>query len=368
MALSYLDKPGSVTLDITGSGIISIYPDTNQFWLPNLVTVSNLSGLAMNCQLFSGGPAGRTDFSSLRDSTIKAQNDASSILSGTVVQHGQAIVFSFSGGVPGDVAFAEVFGTSSDVPPTLGITPEIPGARFAGAPNNAVIARTLISTGFTALAGNTTVPVSGGLYVGDSPFVGFLFECRIQGTATFTINWYTDQILSNLVAADTIDLNSTGGLTRFSQSIPSKGLFMTITVIPTGNPTVAIKAFTTSASATYPGIGANALSEYVFMGGGFFINSGANVTLNSVRTYAGPAYLYMKCVSNPPATVWSAVLTAIANGGLGTAILITVDNQNNATPIYPLLIPPVPLQMVITNNDVAQKAFQTLIMSKPFIG
>lgn len=135
MTTTYLDSTKSVALDGIGQGVISFTPDTGQWWLPTLVHVGTKtpSGNIPQVGLHSGELAGKTEVTSLKDYTFSGNNDTSTILSGSIVFPNTAIVVHFIGGNPGDHAFATVIGLSSDIAPTIGIEPTIPGARFTGA-------------------------------------------------------------------------------------------------------------------------------------------------------------------------------------------------------------------------------------------
>ena len=135
MTTSYLTKVGSVVLDANGNGKVTLAPDVGQFWLPVTVHVGtrNATGFTQ-CGLHTGAIT-IVDSTTLKDYTFEGNNDTSSILSGTIVEFGQAITANFVAGVPGDIAYAEVVGVSSDTPPTIGVVPAVPGARFSGAGN-----------------------------------------------------------------------------------------------------------------------------------------------------------------------------------------------------------------------------------------
>jgi hypothetical protein len=132
-SLSYLYRPSTAVIAANGTATITFRPDVGQYWLPTLVHVGTRTGNQARCALNAGGVAGLNDNTSQKDFTFQGSNDTSTILSGTVIAYGEGIACRFSAGFAGDIAFAEVIGLSSDIPPTEGIVPEIPGARFAGA-------------------------------------------------------------------------------------------------------------------------------------------------------------------------------------------------------------------------------------------
>lgn len=132
MTLSYLYKPGNVTLDSGGSGVISVAPGANEFWLPTLVTVGTKIPYSPSaiCSLFVG-PPGIYDYTTQIDFTWAGNADSSSIISGTIVEPGEQITAQFFGGNPGDSAYMNVVGLASDVPPAEGVIPGFPGSRFS---------------------------------------------------------------------------------------------------------------------------------------------------------------------------------------------------------------------------------------------
>lgn len=130
MTLSYLSQFQECVLDGAGNGVCTFRPDTGQFWLPNAVRIGTRNN---NCQAgLHYGAINLIDDTTLWDYTFTGTNDTSTILSGVVVSPGTAITVHFVAGTAADIGFAEISGVSSDAPPTVGIIPAIPGARFAG--------------------------------------------------------------------------------------------------------------------------------------------------------------------------------------------------------------------------------------------
>lgn len=129
-----LSQTGSAILDSTGSATITLRPDVNQNWAPLFVRVS--TGLKTSpvayCAVYHGSPGVNVQQSQFIDDTFLASGDTSSIIAGTPIVYGQAVIFAFSGGTPGDTAIATVYGMTSDTPPNLDLNPQVPGTHFTG--------------------------------------------------------------------------------------------------------------------------------------------------------------------------------------------------------------------------------------------
>jgi hypothetical protein len=135
MTTSYLTKFGQCVLDAGGHGRITLAPDVGQYWLPTTVHVGTTLGTGFTQASLHAGAITVVDSTTRKDYTFEGNSDTSTILSGTVVEFGQAVTVDFNTGVPGDIGIMEIIGVSSDTPPTIGISPGIPGARFSGAGN-----------------------------------------------------------------------------------------------------------------------------------------------------------------------------------------------------------------------------------------
>lgn len=123
-------------LDANGNGVITLKPASGQFWAPLFVRVStNLQSVPVPyCSVSHGTPGVPALPSQFIDDTYLGSGDTSSMIAGTPVYPGEAIIFTFKGGTPGDTAVASVYGMTSDVPPNLGLFPQVPGAHFSGKP------------------------------------------------------------------------------------------------------------------------------------------------------------------------------------------------------------------------------------------
>jgi hypothetical protein len=131
-------QPGK--LDANGDTLIVLRPDMGQNWAPLFVRVSTSgrnSPIAY-CALYHGSPGVPVQQSQFIDDTFLGNGDTSSMISGTPVLFGEALLFSFQGGTPGDTAIATVYGMTSDIPPNLDLLPQVPGTHFSGKPTTEI--------------------------------------------------------------------------------------------------------------------------------------------------------------------------------------------------------------------------------------
>lgn len=145
-----------VGLDSSGNGVIRLRPDTGQYWAPLFVRVSTGSRNTpvAYCALYHGSPGVPVQQSQFIDDTFLGSGDTSSMIAGTPVVPGEALIFSFQGGSPGDTAIATVYGMQSDVPPNLGILPQVPGTHFTGHASTEIVN----TQSFVPLSSPVTVP------------------------------------------------------------------------------------------------------------------------------------------------------------------------------------------------------------------
>lgn len=164
MTTTTLSIPGSVQLDGSGSGTLTLKPDVGQNWAPLFVRISS-SDPSTHCTVYKGSPGVTPQPSQYIDDTFLG-NDSSSMIAGTPVLFGEAVIFQFTNGTPNSTSVATVYGLQSDLPPNLDILPQVPGTHFAGhivTESTAV----LISQGFAfavsplAISSSITFPATG---------------------------------------------------------------------------------------------------------------------------------------------------------------------------------------------------------------
>lgn len=134
MSSTTLSKLDSTQLDSSGNGTITLRPDVGQNWAPLFVRVSsNIQATPVPyCAVYHGSPGVSPQSSQFIDDTFLGNGDSSSMIAGTPVLYGQAIIFQFKNGTPNDIVTASVFGMQSDLPPNLDLVPQVPGTHFAG--------------------------------------------------------------------------------------------------------------------------------------------------------------------------------------------------------------------------------------------
>lgn len=162
-AADYLNRSGSVQLDINGNGTVTLRPDVGQWWAPKFVRVSTLiqQTPVAYCVVYHGAVTVKNQTTFL-DDTFLGNGDSSSIVSGTVVQFGEAITAVWTGGNPGDTAVLTLYGISSSVPPSIGEMPSVPGTHFAGHLNTEVLTKLAgVPVGSpVTMPANTTITLS----------------------------------------------------------------------------------------------------------------------------------------------------------------------------------------------------------------
>lgn len=133
ITLDYLAVQASVEFDGTGSGKAILSPGAGQFWLPTIAHVgtATLTGNGANCSLHVGAQK-VVDYTTQVDFTFSGVSDSSTVVSGMIVSPGESITAYFNNGTPFDTGYLRVIGVSSSAPPTVGLDPGFPGAKFTG--------------------------------------------------------------------------------------------------------------------------------------------------------------------------------------------------------------------------------------------
>ena len=154
MSTSYLRATVSAPVDANGRATAKLFPQVGQYWAPSIVSVStginptvSTSGSSAQalCKIYQGVDTPLFALNvfnnayAFLDSTSNGSGDTSSIMAGTVVMFGEAIIANWTAGVPGDTALLTVFGRSATTLEELQeILSPIPGARFSGNHGNSM--------------------------------------------------------------------------------------------------------------------------------------------------------------------------------------------------------------------------------------
>lgn len=215
MTSTYLQRTQSVTLDANGNGTVMIGPDVSQWWTPKFVRVSTLANRTPTpyCAVYHG-PKTITNFSVFVDDTWMGSGDTSSMISGVIVQNGDALTAQWSGGVPGDTAILSIYGVSSDVPPPISEMPSVPGTHFSGRPAAEILSlmsqMPASAPGPLTLGGNSSAS-AGPFDVRGCQSYYFNVTANVSGAATkynavnVNLQWSTDSSGANVVYQESIE-------------------------------------------------------------------------------------------------------------------------------------------------------------------
>lgn len=187
--------------------------------------------------------------------------------------------------------------------------------------------------------------------------LGILFQ-DTNNHARLQILWFLDQAMTALLTQDQVDLrqNST-----FDQSIPVKGSYCQITVIPFGG-----------VSSTYNlrvyEMPTDALSQRASRENMLFFNNGVSVpattttTITATRVAAAEAAVMMY---SSDAAAWSCQMKATDSAGS----VFTLSRSDNKFPIVgnTLFLPACVVSIDLTNGDAAPRTFWAQITYKPIV-
>src|SRR5258708_515197 len=191
MRTDYLHQTTSVQFDGNGNGAVALRPSVGQYWAPTFVRIStqNQNPPFPHCTIYQGAISGSTagPSSYVEDASV-GNGDGSSIISGTVVQFGEAVLAKWTGGNPGDTGIITIYGTSCDTPTAVSDNlPTTPGTHFIGhAGADATVALFTVA--------NDSIPANAGvkLYppVAVSSFASFQLSIDTQNGAGGTFSFF----------------------------------------------------------------------------------------------------------------------------------------------------------------------------------
>lgn len=212
MRNDYLIKPGSARFNASGVATAVLKPDQGQWWFPTFIRVSTVGQLTPppQCTLYVGG-LNVTTPDAFVDSTFLGNGDTSSIISGSVIQFGEAITAVWTGGTPNDTAILGVYGMVSDVPVSAGsLLPGIPGAHFVGRVP-VTYDRVLLATSPTILTGGTFTTAVIDMRAYQGCMLSFLISTVTITPAAFNparinVDWYMDAAGTDRVFNDSYEI------------------------------------------------------------------------------------------------------------------------------------------------------------------
>lgn len=368
MTDTYLEIIATGVLDTSGHVVVAKGPDVGQYWKPTLVHVANQSGIPQQAFLYSGGTPGTTLASYLKDSTFQAQNDSSSILSGTIIQYGQGITCQFIAGQPGDVVTMQIFGISSDTPPPLGILPSVPGVRFSGAFAGETNPPLFINTQINSAAPGTLVqfPPSGtnsGFYTGGLEALFVAFDAFSSGAARLSLFWSTDQAGNMVIAEDVIDESAAIG-NGFGQSIPVKGPWMRASIQT--HPSLVTSVIATVGAMFAPsGISGNANTPNgaIMFGNPVFAVAPGTHQVATLGGYGGMAAVQG---FSRDGTNWTIEMHSVSYDGTIDQLIWLIDQRRTTQATDLIYIPPGIINVFVTNGDAANHNYTLVLSHAPF--
>lgn len=364
---TYLEVVSSAVVPASGIATCAVAPPVGQYWFPTFVKISNLITPAQKllgtypyCALFSGMPA-LQDNSTFIDDTIYGYGDTSSILSGSIIQYGQAISASWMGAIPGTTVYLTVYGVTSSVPLSeADLFPSSPGTHFAG--------HGLVTTNNVAITTlNTPVLTSGNFAT--SPTVdmriynGFFITVTINtnGVPTkFNVSqielWWQDGV-NNTVYRHTYQIfnNQTtvfvcpNGTINIQDTCHGSNLFVRVQNTGVDPASVNIAIYGTSRNYGKPYVEELSTAS----------NSSDGITLDTVATALaggtslvvpgkiGPGRMYARLSSGTQATAFTLIYGNQANPG------VTWTVNANATTLVEFVAPNRSPLWTITNNGAS---------------
>jgi hypothetical protein len=393
--LNIASPPVAVTSANVGTVVLSsVGPDVGQFWLPTLVHVYSSKGLPCNADLYAGAPKGMIASNYLKDSTVRGDNDSTTILSGTIIHAGETITVAFTGAALGDVLGFQVYGITTVAPPPYGRMPDVPGARFTFADTTA-FSPVFLNNVFINGTGVLTVPATSGVQIVPDPSVavpGAVYVGALKNIFVFLrmrsgppvnqgirlmFQWFSSAAAQaqHRIAVDVIDNVLSGGVqSAVAQTLPVKGPYMAVlaasntnnsqadcVIADAGwNPSYANGYFSSGPPYTLPGSDRSQLLSVnlaVSVGGGGVFNT------DPVGAAPGPAVLLVDSDDSP---AWFADL--VANDYTSAQSLVYhTDSTHPGWVSEQLILPALPVILSIHNTDASARTFRYSLIRPPYL-
>ena len=356
MTLTYLNQSGSAVVGANGTANVVLRPDVGQWWQCSFVRVStvNQSPPVAYAAVYHGSTAaiGPTTFV---DDTFQANNDSSTIVSGLVVQFGDAIIVQFKNAKPGDTVIATIYGQSSDVPGEFKLLS--PGTHFAGHASAGVTSVVINDeAGTFANFPATTIRSLG--FVGNFGYLGIRFESDAQNFDV-AFDFFADAGYTSLLNTFTFDVNGTFGF--FGGSIPVGGPYCRVTITASAaGAQFDFKVWSTAHEFTTQT--RNADDSVLLSGESIQALVGDNV-LNTQQSFPGNAMWSVSSLL----TTWSATLYAVDLNG-NRIFLHKTDNSTGLPrrQIIQVYLPAMSITTVFNNGTAAAGNYNQSLVVRPW--
>lgn len=352
MSLTYLNQTKSAVFDASGTATVVLRPDVGQWWQCSLIRVSTGSQTPplSYAAVYHGSQAavGPTTFI---DDTFQANSDSSTIISGVVVQFGDAVIVKFQNGTAGDVAIATLYGQSSDRPDEFQLLS--PGTHFVGHAPTGITSVVLFQKTVAQVAVPTTFNLG---FVGNSPNLGIGFQ-SLSNAAQVDIEYFADSAYSVFLSGFSFAIDILTAAT-FYNSVPVGGPFCQITITPSSNFIYNGRVWVSPVEF----VGAQSVPAWNFLISekARSVGAGVNFTWDSDTVYAGEAHFNF----HTTAAVYTIEMYGVDYNG--TLNFIFFRENGGANYNETLLLPGLPIRVIFHNGDAASKFVDLSLIAHPW--
>lgn len=397
MTESYLNLSRSVTLDANGNGTVALVPSNNEYWFPSFIRVSTIKQNPpfAYCAVYHLTSGVQTNPANFVDDTYLANSDTSSIISGTMVQQGEAIQAQFTGGHPGDTAVLTVFGQLSDTPFSVDVIDLTgPGTHFTG--RLSVSADIPVTIDGTPVGGSPlSFPLNSDSFLPgqfttyqtsrfNSWKLAELGTSSTNSTAYHGVEfqWFADAAGTNQIFSEYFVFSSNTTLDASNYGVGSvHGPYLRMRVHNYDTVTALALSFslygsqkieTRSQFHSEPnsGIESDGMGvDNILMIATGTVGAGANTTVGDCFFYNGPVIIKMKCTSTPTkANVLEFNFAAQPASVFAEAVHLDYyvpSTASNIMPIDPIAIfPRRVMKLVVSNSDTVANTFGVVVFAQ----
>lgn len=348
MTIGYLVRTASVTLDSQGNGSITLGPDTSEYWAPNFVRIgTNSTNKTVSYLGLYQGAIGVQDATTFIDETYLGNGDISSVVAGTIVQRGEAISVSWTGGTPGAVGILTVYGrVAGTLPELASVLGTIPGARFQGS-NSVLLAGIdiyyLQGQGFSVPVNSTINSPIFNTYGAQGVLINAL--SLSPNPAKVTITWLYGPNNAATTGAEFIVAGNSFVPVQFIFPVLGAKAYISVTSPSGTNTNVQIDAV----SSRYPGGNPQGTWDrnVLFRTINDPVNANSTNTHLVGRTWIGPARWHV----DSGLSSWNALLYVVDLSG--TAQLISTMSSGSPLQDVWVELPAAPIRWDFTNRTAA---------------